>query len=76
VFKRWQTEKDNCNFRKYKTEFYNLSLINAIIELNSNQLDIKTFPGAFPNPHFNPDLDTDSPQKTRAYFVNGNMKDY
>ncbi|HEV8286153.1 MAG TPA: NAD(P)H-dependent oxidoreductase [Chitinophagaceae bacterium] len=37
----------------------NLNLINAIIELFSEELDIKIFEGLSDIPHFNPDLDND-----------------
>ena len=39
----------------------NLNLIKAIIELYSEKLDIKIFEGLSDIPHFNPDLDNDSP---------------
>jgi NAD(P)H-dependent FMN reductase len=48
----------------------NLNLINAIIELYSDQLDIKVFEGLAAIPHFNPDLETDNPPEAVASFRN------
>jgi chromate reductase, NAD(P)H dehydrogenase (quinone) len=39
----------------------NLNLIKAIIEFYAEELDIKIFEGLSEIPHFNPDLDNDTP---------------
>jgi chromate reductase, NAD(P)H dehydrogenase (quinone) len=46
----------------------NLNLIEAIIELYSDELDIKMFQGLSDIPHFNPDLDTENPPKAVSDF--------
>jgi NAD(P)H-dependent FMN reductase len=46
----------------------NLSLINTINELYSDQLDFKLFQGLTEIPHFNPDLDTDNPPEAVLAF--------
>jgi len=39
----------------------NLNLIKAIVELFAEELDVKIFEGLSDIPHFNPDLDNDTP---------------
>jgi chromate reductase len=46
----------------------NLNLINAIIDLFSDQLDIRMFEGLSEIPHFNPDIDNDNPPKNVSNF--------
>jgi chromate reductase len=46
----------------------NLNLINAIIELSKDALDIKVFQGLSEIPHFNPDLDNETPPSNVASF--------
>lgn len=46
----------------------NLGLIKAIIDLSVDSLDIKIFEGLSEIPHFNPDLDTDTPPRNVADF--------
>ena len=46
----------------------NLKLINAIIELSSDNLSIKVFKELSGIPHFNPDLDNDQPPKEVSNF--------
>ncbi|HET6769993.1 MAG TPA: NAD(P)H-dependent oxidoreductase [Chitinophagaceae bacterium] len=46
----------------------NLSLINAITGLYSDQLEFKIFQGLAAIPHFNPDLDTDKPPEEVLAF--------
>ena len=46
----------------------NLSLINAINQLYSDQLEFKIFQGLTSIPHFNPDLDTDKPPEAVLAF--------
>ena len=46
----------------------NMNLINAIIELYSNQLDIKIFQGLSKIPPFNPDLDNETPPEEVIQF--------
>lgn len=46
----------------------NLSLINAINELYSDQLEFKIFQGLTGIPHFNPDLDTEKPPEAVLAF--------
>ena len=46
----------------------NLNLVNAIIELYSDQLDFDVFDRIAKIPHFNPDLDTDNPPKSVSDF--------
>ncbi|HYV93809.1 MAG TPA: NADPH-dependent FMN reductase [Chitinophagales bacterium] len=46
----------------------NLNLIKAIINLYTDQLDIKIFEGLSDIPHFNPDLDTDHSPANVAGF--------
>jgi len=46
----------------------NLSIIKEIKELFSDELDIHIFEGLAEIPHFNPDLDIDSPPRTVTDF--------
>ncbi len=46
----------------------NLNLINAIIELSKDAIDIKVFQGLSDIPHFNPDLDNETPPSSVASF--------
>ena len=46
----------------------NLDLINAISVLNRDVLDIQLFNEIDALPHFNPDLDTDTPPQSVADF--------
>ncbi|HEY1872708.1 MAG TPA: NADPH-dependent FMN reductase [Chitinophagaceae bacterium] len=46
----------------------NLNLINAVIELSSDQLDISIFNRLTDIPHFNPDLDSDDPPQAVSDF--------
>jgi NAD(P)H-dependent FMN reductase len=46
----------------------NLNLINAVIELSSDQLDISIFNRLTDIPHFNPDLDSDDPPEAVSDF--------
>jgi NAD(P)H-dependent FMN reductase len=46
----------------------NLTLINAIIKLFSDRLRIKVYDGLSDIPHFNPDLDNETPPAEVSYF--------
>jgi NAD(P)H-dependent FMN reductase len=46
----------------------NLSLVQAICDLFADQLDIKIFLGLTGIPHFNPDLDTETPPEAVLEF--------
>ena len=46
----------------------NLSLVNSIIQMFSDKLDIKIFGGLADIPHFNPDLDNESPPEKVSNF--------
>ena len=46
----------------------NLSLINAIVEIYSPQVEFNIFLGLSEIPHFNPDLDNDNPPKAVSDF--------
>jgi NAD(P)H-dependent FMN reductase len=46
----------------------NLNLINAIIALSPAGMDYKIYKGLAELPHFNPDIDTDTPPKSVIEF--------
>lgn len=46
----------------------NLNLIKAIINLHADTLEINIFQGLSELPHFNPDLDTDTPPRNVSDF--------